>query len=93
MVMCLILDCCCGFQDLSQGLFIFAVFDVIINFLMIGFMMLAGSGNSLTGILILADIALAVGAKLQAGTVDCSACCHINCSKVAGVKSHLRQTV
>ena len=33
--MCLISSCCCGFQELDHGLFIFAIFNILINFLMV----------------------------------------------------------
>ena len=34
--MCLISSCCCGFQDLDHGLFIFAIFNILVNFIMVG---------------------------------------------------------
>ena len=34
--MCFISSCCCGFQDLDHGLFIFAIFNILVNFIMVG---------------------------------------------------------
>jgi len=62
---CLPLTCCCGWQGLEHGLFIFSVTDLLINLAMIAFTvgttipMVAGFGV----LLVAADIALAVGAK------------------------------
>merc|ERR1712156_1242534 len=63
--MCLISSCCCGFQELDHGLFIFAIFNILINFLMVGVGMYTGGGGKLLAFLILVDVALAVGAKLR----------------------------
>jgi len=63
--MCLMSSCCCGFQDLDHGLFIFAIFNILINFIMVGVGMYTGGGGGLLSLLILVDIALAVGAKLR----------------------------
>merc|ERR1712109_94268 len=63
--MCLISSCCCGFQELDHGLLIFAIFNILINFLMVGVGMYTGGGGKLLAFLILVDVALAVGAKLR----------------------------
>ena len=64
---CVIPTCCCGFQQLGQGLFIFAMFDIFLNLLMLGLSMFTGASSVVGGFIIIADIALAVGAKMQVG--------------------------
>ena len=79
--MCLLTDCC-GCQTLQQGLFIFAVLDILIRstfarkikitnklyqrFFMMGLDMWSGAATlGLDGLLFLADIGLAAGAKME----------------------------
>ena len=80
--MCVFSDCC-GCQTLQQGLFIFAVLDVLIRsgifsskliekqtffsrFFMMGLDVWSGAGTlGLDGLLFLADIGLAAGAKME----------------------------
>ncbi|XP_023324099.1 uncharacterized protein LOC111698090 isoform X2 [Eurytemora carolleeae] len=63
---CFLTSCCCGWQSLEQGLFILALVDILFNILVIGFNISSTFSGfaSLSGALIIADIGLAVGAKL-----------------------------
>jgi len=69
---CFLTSCCCGWQSLEQGLFILALVDILFNILVIGFNISSTFSGfaSLSGALIIADIGLAVGAKL--GVVNSS---------------------
>ena len=66
MCCCLVQSCCCGWQTLEHGLFIFAVFDIFLNLVMVCFSILISNAGiaGLNGVLILADVGLAFGAKL-----------------------------
>ena len=91
--MLLLHSCCCGFQELGQGLFIFALFDVLINLVMLGLTMAVGSlglGPSMGALLILADIALATGAKLQVGGLEASLLNPAGEAAAAGLAGRLR---
>jgi len=64
--MCVVSSCCCGFQTLQQGLFIHGLYDILIRLIISG--MDSWSGNSTYGmeaLLFFADIALAIGGKLE----------------------------
>ena len=65
MCCCLVKSCCCGWQTLEHGLFIFAVFDIFWNLVMVCFSILVSNAGiaGLNGLLILADVGLALGAK------------------------------
>jgi hypothetical protein len=65
MCCCLVQSCCCGWQTLEHGLFIFAVFDIFLNLVMVCCSIVASNTGiaSLNGLLILADVGLAFGAK------------------------------
>jgi hypothetical protein len=66
MCCCLVQACCCGWQTLEHGLFIFAVFDIFWNLVMVCFSILVSNAGiaGLNGLLILTDVGLAFGAKL-----------------------------
>jgi hypothetical protein len=65
MCCCLVQSCCCGWQTLEHGLFIFAVFDIFWNLVMVCFSILVSNAGiaGLNGLLILTDVGLAFGAK------------------------------
>ena len=81
---CFLTSCCCGWQSLEQGLFILALVDILFNILVIGFNISSTFSGfaSLSGALIIADIGLAVGAKL--GVVN---------SSFYNLRKHLKGTV
>jgi hypothetical protein len=63
-------SCCCGWQTLEHGLFIFAVFDIFWNLVMVCFSILVSNAGiaGLNGLLILTDVGLAFGAKQGVST-------------------------
>lgn len=64
--MCIFSSCCCGWQTLQQGLFIFGLFDLFIRFFMTALETYSGASTlGFEALLFLADVALAVGAKLE----------------------------
>jgi len=64
--MCIVTSCCCGFQTLQQGLFIFGIFDLLIRLVMLVLESWAGNSTlGIEGVLFMADVALAAGAKLE----------------------------
>ena len=67
--MCVLSSCCCGWQNLHHGLFIFSVADLFIRFLMVGLNIITGASGvaGFNGFLMLADIGLALGVKLHVG--------------------------
>jgi len=60
-------SCCCGWQNLNHGLFIFSVGDIIIRFLMVGVNMVTGASwvAGFNMFLMLADIGLGAGVKIH----------------------------
>jgi len=65
MCCCFLPSCCCGWQTLEHGLFIFALLDILFNLFMVG-MNVAAYSTVFAGLnvaLFVADICLAVGAK------------------------------
>ena len=69
MCCCFLPSCCCGWQTLEHGLFIFALLDILFNLFMVG-MNVAAYSTVFAGLnvaLFVADICLAVGAKQAVG--------------------------
>ena len=64
-ICCIFSSCCCGWQSLEHGLYMFALVDLFVNVLLVCAYSATASNlfAGLCGLAILADICLAVGTK------------------------------